>query len=46
MVPGTITICGAITVASGVTVNIAKLRLRIPVRLRRVVQRLTNYMSI
>jgi len=46
MVPGMITICGAITVTSGVTVNIAKLRLRIPVRLRRVVQRLTNYMSI
>ena len=39
-------ISGSTVVSTGVTVNIAKLRLRIPVRLRRVVQRLTNYMSL
>jgi hypothetical protein len=39
-------ISGSTVVSTGVTVNIAKLRLRIPVRLRRVVQRLTNYMSM
>jgi hypothetical protein len=46
MIPSTTTVSGSMVISTGVTVNIAKLRLRIPVRLRRVVQRLTNYMSI
>lgn len=46
MVPSDVVVSGATVIATGVTVNIARLRLRVPVRLRRVVQRLTNYMSI
>ena len=44
--PFTISGSTSITITSSATVNVARLRLRIPVRLRRVVQRLTNYMSI
>lgn len=40
------TVSGAMPITNSATVYISKLRLRIPVRLRRVVQRLTNYMSI
>ena len=38
-----VTVTPLITISNGVTLSFFKLRLRIPIRLRRVIQRLTNY---